>query len=405
MIAHLDCSTGISGDKFLGALLDAGFAETRLLETLAPLGIAADAVVIERVHTHGIAATSVRLAPADGSAPAPARHLSDVLTSISSADMPPAVAANAAGVFELLADAEARVHGTAVEEVHFHEVGALDAILDIVGVALGLHALEVTTLTATPPALGAGTANTSHGALPVPAPATAELLRGIPTTPGPSLPGGGDAGELTTPTGAALLRAFATGYGPAPAMTASAIGYGAGTRDIGAPNIARIVIGEPASSAGESFAGLTLERITLLETNIDHLTPEQLAFCAEELVAEGALDVWQTPIVMKKGRAAVALSLMCPPAEADRLAARVHALTGTLGVRRSDIERTVAAREERTLDTRHGPVRAKLAAVAGEVRARAEHDDVARIARELGRPIAEVALEIAADLAAAVAGL
>ena len=248
------------------------------------------------------------------------------------------MADRAIAVFIRLAVAEADVHGVSVDEVHFHEIGALDTLLDVVGVATGLAALGVEQLTVTPIAVGEGTIETEHGTLPVPAPATAGLLLGVPVDPGPRRADGQPAGELTTPTGAALVSVFATGYGPMPAMSPTSIGYGAGTRDLGFPNVTRIVLGEAMKLAGPArvaTAGLAVETVTLLETNIDHLSAEQLAFCAEELLAAGALDVWQTPVVMKKGRAAVALSVMCAPADAERLAVRVHSVTGTLGVRRS----------------------------------------------------------------------
>ena len=408
MIAHLDCSTGISGDKFLGALIDAGLAETDLRQALVRMGVPAGALGIERVRSRGISAVSVRLEAAEGGAPEPARHLTDVRRLIESAELPETVAERAIGVFELLARAEARVHGTTPEEVHFHEVGALDAILDIVGVTLGLERLGIDSLTATPPALGSGTVATTHGILPVPAPATVELLLGVPSESGPL---GTDAGELTTPTGAALLRAFADAYGPMPALTPTAVGYGAGTRDIGVPNIARIVIGEPVAAnvertviaVGSGSAGaFSTEDVCVLETNLDHLTAEQLAFCAEELLGEGALDVWQAPIVMKKGRLAVALSLMCAPEEADRLAERMHVLTGTLGVRRSDLTRTVARREEWTVETTHGPVRVKMVGMDGTRQARPEYEDVARIARETGRPVADISRELTTEVASAL---
>ncbi len=424
MIAHLDCSSGISGDKFLGALIDAGFASDQLRSAVAPLGIAPESLLVERVTSAGIAAVSVRLRDAPAAKPAavghvaagpaaagpaahaPLRCLADIRGVVASAGLCERVAARALQVFELLAEAEAQVHGTSVDEVHFHEIGALDTILDVVGVALGLDALGIDELIATPPAVGGGTVQTAHGRLPVPAPATVQLLLGLPVVTGPTAADGAPAGELTTPTGAALVRSLATGFGPLPSMVATTVGYGAGTRDVGFPNVTRVVVGErtagvPAPSSGD-VGRLALETIAVLETNIDHLSPEQLAFCAEELLAEGALDVWQTPIVMKKGRAAVALSLMCTPGDAERLVVRTHELTGTLGVRRRDVERTVVAREERTFDTRHGAVRVKVARVDGQTQARAEHDDVARIARDTGRSVRHIADELATDIAAAL---
>ncbi|NTU70682.1 MAG: nickel pincer cofactor biosynthesis protein LarC [Coriobacteriia bacterium] len=377
MIAYLDCSTGVSGDKFLGALLDAGeaggaFTAEHLGDIVAALAPEAR-VSVERVNSHGIAAVGVRV---EAERQPAHRHWPDIRALLESSPLPGPVRRDALAVFEALAEAEATAHGTSVDAVHFHEVGALDSIADVVGVCSGIHALGIESLAASPIATGSGSVETSHGVLPVPAPATATLLIGIPTVPGPS------TSELTTPTGAALVRVLARSFGPMPAMRSTGQGYGAGSRDIGAANVCRLTIGtvEPSS-----------ERVALLETNIDHLPAEELAFAAEELLAAGALDVWQTPIVMKKGRSAVMLSVLAHEAEADTLAERIIALTGTLGVRRESLARTVADRESIVVETEWGPARVKL----GAGRVRPEHDDVARIAREHALPYRAVAAEIA----------
>jgi len=390
-IAYLDCSTGISGDKFLGALLDAG--ELRGDFTAEHLRAVVTAIApevrvsVERVLSRGVSALSV-LVTAEGQ---PAhRHWSDIEALLQAAELPEPVRASALRAFESLAAAEAVVHGVALEDVHFHEVGAIDSIVDIVGACAGVHALGLGgAIVVGPVAVGSGTVDTSHGVLPVPAPATAGLLADIPIVTGPAV------GELTTPTGAALLKALAAGYGEMPPMMIDRLGYGAGTRDIGMPNICRIMIGEatwPSVTPGApEGSALTCEPVVLLETNIDHLSAEELAFAAEELMAAGALDVWQTPIVMKKGRSAVMLSVLAHPADADTLAGRTIALTGSLGVRRQTIERSCVAREVLEVATPWGPARVKR----GAGRLRPEHDDVARIAREHGLPYAAVAREIA----------
>lgn len=380
MIGYLDCSTGVSGDKFLGALLDLGEASgaftaanlRAIVTSLAPEA----RVTVERVSSHGIAAVGVRVAAAEQPAH---RHWPDVRATLQTAVLPDPVRRDALAVFEALARAEASAHGTDVERVHFHEVGSLDSIADVVGVCAGIHALGIDTLFASPIATGSGTVATSHGILPVPAPATATLLIGIPTVPGPA------ETELTTPTGAALVRVLARGFGPAPSMRATAHGYGAGTQDIRTPNVCRLTLGEPPAAAAEP-AG----HVILLETNIDHLPAEELAFVAEELLGDGALDVWQTPIVMKKGRSAVMLSVLAPEDDADAFAQRIIALTGSLGVRRELLERTVAGRESRIVDSPWGAARVKV----GAGRVRPEHDDVARIAREHGLPYRVVAAEL-----------
>jgi len=423
LIAHLDCSSGVSGDKFLGALLEVG-AQTQQfgvehLQALADafgLGVTVQA---PRRDSHGIAATGVVVLNAEGravdavdaltteagtsgapesaqganpcsaenspdrhkgTAPtysdhSPARAWAEIRELIEGAPdhvLPQPVRETALGVFTALAAAEAQVHGVPADQLHFHEVGGADSIIDICGTCLGLHLLGVSTFYATPPALGSGTVATQHGILPVPAPATAAILAStsIPTSMSSA------TGELTTPTGAALLTR-ATGFGPVPPLRPLLIGYGAGTRDIGQPNICRLIVGEPV---GDALLTLAAETTVLLETNIDHITPEAVSYAGEELLAEGALDVWVTPIAMKKGRAALTLSLLARPTQAESLAARIVALTGTLGLRVCEQPRLTAAREELSVETPWGTVQVKF----GGGRYRAEHDDIARIAREHG---------------------
>ncbi|MBA4370379.1 MAG: TIGR00299 family protein [Coriobacteriaceae bacterium] len=384
VIGWLDCGTGISGDKFLGALLDAGSvcggftAEDlrALAATLAPEAV----VSVERVRSCGIAAVGVRVEAGDQPPP---RTWASVRSQLEAADLPAPVRTRALRAFEELALAEAHVHGVDPDDVHFHEVGALDSIVDVVGVCAGLHALGVEFLVASPVAVGSGTVETSHGRLTVPAPATAALLVDVPIVPGPPGPDGSPAGELTTPTGAALVRACADGFGAAPPMVPRLIGYGAGTRDIGSPNVCRIIIGDP----GPAQPALTAEEVVLLETNVDHVSPEALSFAAEQLLAEGALDVWVTPIVMKKGRSAATLSVLAGTRVAQETAARVVALTGTLGVRSTPQPRYVAERAVHEVASPWGPVRVK----SGAGRLRPEHDDVARIAAATDRTYDEVA--------------
>jgi pyridinium-3,5-bisthiocarboxylic acid mononucleotide nickel chelatase len=395
MFAYLDCSTGISGDKFLGALLDAGYPLERLTATLALLDMPAHEVVLERVARGGIAAVHVAV---ETSEEQPARSWRDIRGLLERAALPEQVRDRAIEVFRILAEAEAKVHGVAVEDVHFHEVGALDSIMDILGVADGMTALGIDELVVSPVATGFGTVQTEHGTLPVPAPATAELLVGVPTFAGDV------EGELTTPTGAALVRALATSFGPMPLATPVATGYGAGSRELPVPNVARLTLAERADAAssqtlepGSEEPGIRTEMVAVLEANIDHLTPEHLAFACELLLEEGALDVWQTPIVMKKGRAAVALSVMAAPAHAERFSTRIMELTGTLGVRRSIVERDVAPRFSATVETRFGAVRVKVSTVDGERRVRPEADDVAAIARRQSLPFDEVSRIVTAE--------
>lgn len=387
MIGYLDCSTGVSGDKFLGALLDVGertgdFTAERLGALVASLAPEAR-VTVEHVSSRGVAATRVSVEAAE---PSPVRSWPDVRELLEAADLPARVLTRSLDAFGELALAEARVHGVEPEAVHFHEVGALDSILDVVGTCAGIEALGIETLLATPVAVGGGTVTTSHGVLPVPAPATAALLVGVPCVPGPTRADGTPPGELTTPTGAALLRACCDGFAPWPAMLPQLIGYGAGTRDIGSPNVCRLVLGRPS----EASPTVNTEAVTLLESNIDHLSPEAAAIAAEQLLGAGALDAWLSPIVMKKGRSAFVLSALVGPDEAESHARTMIALTGTLGVRRRDLERFVAERDQFVAETPYGPVSFKR----GAGRVRAEADDVARIAREQNRAFADVEAEL-----------
>jgi pyridinium-3,5-bisthiocarboxylic acid mononucleotide nickel chelatase len=308
VIGFLDCATGISGDKFLAACIDAGASLDAVNAAVA--AVAPEAVVrTERVLRSGIAALSVTV---DSTAEEPrSRTWSSIRETIEAAGLAHAVRDRSLAAFTLLAEAEARVHGTDPAHVHFHEVGAVDSIADVVGVAAALADLGLARLVCGPVAVGSGTVTTAHGVLPVPAPATALLLEGVPVYAGPA------PGEATTPTGAALVRAHATGFGPLPAMVLAATGHGAGTRETPpVANVARLLLGRETAadtSADPDAAGtaspapgdspLTEEAVVEIATTVDHLSAEQLAFCVEELLASGALDVWHTPALMKKGRA------------------------------------------------------------------------------------------------------
>ncbi len=390
MIAYLDCTTGISGDKFLAALVDAGAPAEAVRTAVAAidLSITIEFTEVSRAGIRGLAA-SVRA----GAEP-PARTWAAIRELIGAASLDAPVSETALATFALLAEAEAKVHGVGPDGVHFHEVGAIDSIADVVGVAAALHALGIERLVCGPVATGSGTVATAHGTLPVPAPATALLLESVPVEAGP-LPG-----EATTPTGAALVRACATGFGPLPAMTLTAIGHGAGSRDVaGVPNVARVLIGT-ADEPAEAVAGV--EAVIELETTVDHLSAEHLAFCCEETLAAGGLDVWQTPAVMKKGRAGTIVTALAAPPDAGRLAEHLVKLTGSLGVRIRPITRSVVEREVRTVETSFGPVRVKVAGTGAWLRVRPEYEDVAAIARRTGVPIDLVARTVETEARAAL---
>ncbi|MDZ4170268.1 MAG: nickel pincer cofactor biosynthesis protein LarC [Coriobacteriia bacterium] len=386
MIAHLDASTGVSGDKFLGALLDIGahtdasspaFTVDDLAAAVASMAPEI-AISIGRASRRGVEGVTVSV---EASGDAAHRTWSDIRELLAEAAVPERARQRALAVFERLAQAEGRVHGVAPDDVHFHEVGAIDSIVDVVGVALGLERLAIERLVVSPVAVGSGTVHTAHGILPIPAPATALLLEGVPVVPGPS------TGELTTPTGAALVAVLADVFGPLPPLVPRATGHGAGSRELAeAPNIARLIIGD----AMRASSGHGVESVVLLESNLDHLSPEAVAHAAVELARSGALDVWTSGATMKKQRLGVVLSVLCRGDDADRLAEAIHALTGTLGVRRLELTRSTVERTVIEVETAHGPIRVK----SGAGRLRPEADDVTRLARATGRSFDQMEREL-----------
>ncbi|MCC6170267.1 MAG: nickel pincer cofactor biosynthesis protein LarC [Caldilineaceae bacterium] len=397
MIAFLDMPSGISGDMFLGCLVDGGWPLAALEETIRRLKLPAGSwrVAQTPVMRGPLAATLLEVDAAEGDHH---RHLSDILAIIAQSDLPAQVQARASAVFRRLAEAEAAVHGTSVEAIHFHEVGALDAIIDIVGVCAGLDALGVTQLYAGSVPLGEGWANTAHGHIPLPAPATLALLSAVhaPTRPAPG------PGELVTPTGAALLAELAIFRRPP--IRLQRVGQGAGRKEFGWPNVARLWFGEEdagtgapadrmpaASDTSLEYASLEYASMVVLETNIDDMNPELYAAAGAALFAGGAVDVWLTPIQMKKGRPAVLLSVLAPPEQEGRLAMILLRETTTLGVRVQPVGRYAAARALRTVATRYGPLAVKLKLVAGAVvGVKPEQDDCARLAAAQGVPVRAV---------------
>ncbi|MDR2492309.1 MAG: nickel pincer cofactor biosynthesis protein LarC [Coriobacteriales bacterium] len=399
MILHLELSTGASGDKLLGALLEVcETLGTASLDSLCALGSALlprATIRRERVVRGGVAATFLTVEEPD----AQARHWDEIQDMITGAEADGALSATAAqralAAFEALARAESEIHGVPVNRVHFHEVGAADSIIDMVGTSCLLDSLAPEAVHATPLALGSGTVFCAHGVLPVPAPATARLIEGLVVC------AGSFEGELTTPTGAALVKANVTSFDPLPTAKVCALGHGAGSRELdGGSNVVRAIAAVPAAtqtaadadadSGTAARAGLTLEGCMLLESNIDHLSPEALAHACDVLLARNALDVWQEPIHMKKGRLAVRLCVLCAPADAARLTHDIVAQTGTLGVRRRLVERVVTERRVVVLQTTYGQVPFKMARLGavdeGYVAPwlRPEHDAVNALAREHG---------------------
>lgn len=376
-LAWLHCFAGVAGDMLLGACLDAGADLCAVRAVLDSLDVPGLQLEAETVLRGGIAATQAVVTVTD--AAPQLRTLGEVLACLDGARLPGAVRAQATAVFSALAEAEAQVHGTSAEAVHFHEVGALDAIADVVGVCAALADLGVGRLVASPIATGVGATVGAHGVLPVPAPAVVALLRDVPIV-------GRDVGvELTTPTGAALVRTLAHDFGPVPAMVVRATGFGAGTRDPdGLPNVVQLVIGDPATEEPSTAGG---EPLVVLDTNLDDVTGEVLAHAQARLLEQGALDAWLTPITMKKGRPGVQVSVLCREVDRTRLQEVLVAETGTLGVRAHIVDRWSASRRLGVVDVDGAEVGVKIA----RSRVKAEFADAAGAASSLGVPVREVA--------------
>jgi uncharacterized protein (TIGR00299 family) protein len=376
-IAYFDCFAGASGDMILGALLDAGVEPASWQGELDKLNLSGYELEIDRVQKQGIAATEVRVPVSEGSQE---RYLAEIEGLINTSQLPTEVKETSVEVFRRLAVAEARVHGTTPDRIHFHEVGGVDAIIDIVGAVVGLRLLGVEEVYASALPLGHGFVDCAHGRLPLPAPATLELLQGVPVL-------SRDAeGELVTPTGAAILTTLAKSFGPFPPITVEKIGYGAGQKDFPFPNLLRLLVGttSPALDA-------RMETLTLLEANIDDLNPEFYGHLMERLFTAGALDVYLTPVQMKKNRPGVLLSVTCPPAQAEALAALVFAKTTTIGLRRQEVQRWALARERVEVKTPYGIVGVKVARLGGKVMtASPEYEDCRRLALKGGVPLKEV---------------
>jgi uncharacterized protein (TIGR00299 family) protein len=379
VIGWLDCASGVAGDMLLGALVDAGVPLDVLQAAVD--GVAPEPVRLraEEVHRAGLRATRVHV---EGTDSATHRTWADVRALLERADLPGPVRHRATAAFAALARAEAAVHGTTEDDVHFHEVGALDAVADVVGVSAGLEHLALEALHCSPVALGGGTARTAHGRLPVPGPAVVALLTGVPTYGGPA-----DV-ELTTPTGAALLSASVTGWGPQPPMRVTAVGTGAGARDLpGHPNAVRLLLGEPVTTAAAAVPGGAL----VLETNVDDLDPRLWPGVLARLLAAGASDAWLTPILMKKGRPAHTLHVLTAPAHAEAVRRVAFTETSAIGLREHVVGKHALARETSTVDVGGQVVRVKLALLDGAVvNAQPEFEDVAAAAAALGRSVKEV---------------
>ena len=383
-IAYFDCFSGAAGDMIVASLIDAGADKAKLTDSLRSLKVTGFDLAAEKIQKQGLAATrfSVALSAADQ----PHRHLRHVLEIINGSGISNDAKEKSARIFTRLAQAEATVHQTTIEKVHFHEVGAVDAIVDVVGAMLALELLGIERICCSPIPVGSGTTPCQHGIIPVPAPATVELLKGVPIAPCD------EPGELITPTGAAILTTLAEGFGPLPAMTISSIGYGAGTREGKTrPNVLRVFVGDSDESAQQG-----LERIVLLETNVDDATPQMIAHCAQRLLDAGASDVWTQPIQMKKQRSGLLLSVLCPVAKIGLLEEIIFTETPTLGIRRHYLERKVLARHVEEVATQFGTIRMKVRVFKGTRSATPEFDDCQAAAAKYGVPLQKIMDEASA---------
>jgi uncharacterized protein (TIGR00299 family) protein len=371
-LAWFHCFSGIAGDMALGSLVDAGADLDQVREICDRIPVGGWKLEAEPVLRGGIGATHIIVHTEESGVVRTAGH---ILGLIEEARLPDRVRVRALATFDALARAEGRLHRRPPEQVHFHEVGGLDAIVDVVGTCAALELLEVDEVHSSPVANGVGMVRAAHGLLPNPAPAVVELLRGAPTF------GVDIAAELTTPTGAALLAANVTRWGPLPMMTIASMGFGAGTRELEArPNLTQVVVG---TMSDEMPAG---QPVTLLEVNVDDATGETLAHAIAMLMEAGAHDAWITPILMKKGRPAHTVSALCDPSLARQVAATLTAETGSLGVRGQTFERWPSPRREDEVDVDGALIRVKV----GPGRVKVEHDDAVRAARRLQLPVREV---------------
>ena len=387
-IAYFDCFAGASGDMILGALLDAGLPIERLREELAKLHLSHYEVRVEKVTKKGIGGSQALVVVDEGHHSRHHRRLHDIEEILGHSDLEASVKAKSLAVFRRLAEAEAKVHRSSVDQIHFHEVGAMDSIIDVVGAVAGIAALGIERIYSSPLHVGMGTVRCAHGVLPVPAPATAELIRGKPFY------SDGVAGELLTPTGAALLTTLAADFGPMPAMIAEAIGYGAGTADPGIANLLRLFIGQ----ARDELPAFESEHIAVLETNIDDMNPQMYDHLMDRALELGALDIFLNPVQMKKNRPGTLVTITCEPDRVQQFTDLLLRETTTIGVRWRVDKRFKARRTIREIRTPYGPVRCKVAETEGVVNIAPEYEDCKHIAREQGIPLKEVMATIRAIL-------
>jgi len=374
-IAYFDCIGGISGDMILGALVDAGVPAEGLRQMVSSLPVKGVHIEAGRVPHRGITATRVRVHSAEAH---PHRVFSEIADIIQRSQLADSVKKTSIRVFGRIAEAEAKIHGVPVDEIHFHEVGAVDAIVDVVGAVWGLEHLRIGAVYASPIKLGRGTTTSLHGPIPIPAPATVELVKGFPVVETEI------AAELSTPTGVAILTTLAGAYRPLPEFRLEAIGYGAGSRELGElPNVLRVMVGE---------APLPTERddLVLIETNIDDMEPEFYPYIIDQLFEDGAMDVYLTPVIMKKGRPGTVVSVLVDRSRVEGILSSLYRETTTLGVRIFPVARRKLPREIVDVETTLGRMKAKLVEWEGKQRLVPEYEECRRVALEKKIPLREV---------------
>lgn len=346
-VAYLDCNAGISGNMFLGAMLSLGLSKERLTSELLKLPLKLPALMIEKVNKNGISATSMEVTAFHEHEH---RHLADIAELIKGAAYSEEITTKAIQCFTHLAEAEAKIHGVSVAEIHFHEVGAVDAIIDIVGACIGIQVLNIEKLVASPVRVGFGTVICAHGEIPLPAPATVELLKGF------KMFGGELEGEWATPTGAAILKTFVTASGPLPSLEIIGVGYGAGSANRAIPNVLRIILGDDNQATVDYD-----DQQLVLETNIDDMNPEIYSYVGELLLKAGAKDYYFTPVLMKKGRPGVVITVIAPFENAPAIEALLLKETTTLGVRRYEVKRSCLTRAQIEVTVAQQKIRVKTA--------------------------------------------
>ncbi len=384
-LAYLDGSSGISGDMFLACLLDAGVDAKKLLDELKKIPLGFYEFKRTRAVRGGVAGTRIEIRDPGQHR---TRHLSDVEKLLGESALAEGVKAQALEIFRRLAEVEARIHNKPVSEIHFHEVGAIDTVIDIVGACLGLELLGISELICSPLNVGSGHVEAAHGSLPVPAPATAELLKDVP------IYSTGVEGELVTPTGAALVSTLAASFGPMPSMKVERIGYGAGEKDFPKhPNVARLFVGQSAEREKARPGAAGDEFVSVIEANIDDMSPQLYGYFVEQALAAGALDVTCSAIQMKKSRPGIEVSILAEPDKAEALARLVFEQTTTIGLRIYEARRKVLEREVVSVETPYGPVRIKVAKSEGKVvNVAPEYEDCQRLASEKSVPLKEMIL-------------